>query len=75
MSAALEAPGLATDAGVVHVVMGLTGAAALLVAVCLEGLFRRVYEPNGRTRLDMHNEMAIEALFAEGESAAREARP
>ena len=58
-------PGLETDAGTVRYRVTERGPHAVAIAVFLEAEWRRDYEPAGKSRLDMHNNYVVEAMFAQ----------
>lgn len=58
-------PGLETDAGTVRYRVTERGPYAVAIAVFLEAEWRRDYEPAGKSRLDMHNNYVVEAMFAQ----------
>lgn len=58
--------GLETDAGTIRYRVTERGPHAVAIAVFLEAEWRRDYEPAGKSRLDMHNNYVVEAMFAQG---------
>lgn len=59
-------PGLETDAGTIRYRVTERGPHAVAIAVFLEAEWRRDYEPAGKSRLDMHNDFVVNAMFAQG---------